>query len=170
MGDSNIPESSSRGGELAGGLFCFFFGLPFTSVPFIFMNDVGFSFDGETLFICMFSIPFLMAGLLVQVLGINSIYGGLTGKVLLGRGKMNQFDDEDDDDVGVGVGYHNATLAHKISDVYPSYEELQRQIHGQKDALAEAPSDNEAPETQPVSADPDTGAFWSLSDQDEPQA
>ena len=169
MGDSNIPESSSRGGELAGGLFCFFFGLPFTSVPFIFMNDVGFSFDGETLFICMFSIPFLMAGLLVQVLGINSIYGGLTGKVLLRRGKMNQFDDEDDDDVDVDVGYHNATLAHKISDVYPSYEELQRQIHGQKDASAEAPSVNEVPETPPVSADPDTGAFWSLSDQDEPQ-
>ena len=167
MGDSNIPESSSRGGELAGGLFFFFFGLPFTSVPFIFMNDVGFSFDGETLFICMFSIPFLMAGLLVQVLGINSIYGGLTGKVLLDMGKMNQFDDEDDDDVD--VGYHSATLAHKISAPYPSYEELQRQIHGQKDASVEAPSVNEVPETQPVSAAPDTGAFWSLSDQDEPQ-
>ncbi|MCH1461359.1 MAG: hypothetical protein L7U25_03265 [Candidatus Poseidonia sp.] len=167
MGDNNTPETTLRGAEFLTGIFLFFFGLPFTSVPFVILYGVGFSFDGITLFLCMFSIPFLMAGLMVQTLGINSIYEGLTGKVLLSMGKMNQFDDEDDGDVD--VGHHGATVANKVSDVYPSYEELQRQIHGEKDASAEAPSVNEVPETQPVSADPDTGAFWSLSDQDEPQ-
>ena len=63
------------------GLFLFFFGLPFTLVPFMMLSDgvIDPGYPFESLFMIIFSIPFLMAGLLVQFLGLSMISGGLRG-------------------------------------------------------------------------------------------
>ena len=77
----NPPTSSGeQGTSLVMGIFMFFFGLPFTSVPFLILSDIGFELSPEMFFMIAFTLPFLLAGLFVQTLGIAGIYYGLTGK------------------------------------------------------------------------------------------
>ena len=59
------------------GAFLFFFGLPFTLVPFMMLSDgvIDPDYPFESLFMIIFSIPFLMAGLFVQFLGLKVISG-----------------------------------------------------------------------------------------------
>ena len=63
------------------GLFLFFFGLPFTLAPFMILSDgvIDPDYPFESLFMIIFSIPFLMAGLFVQFFGLSMIRGGLRG-------------------------------------------------------------------------------------------
>ena len=63
------------------GLFLFFFGLIFTLVPFMMLSDgiIDPDYPFESLFMLIFSIPFLMAGLFVQFFGLSMISGGLRG-------------------------------------------------------------------------------------------
>ena len=74
-------ETVGRIGSMFFGLFLFFFGLPFTLVPFMILSfgaiDPDYPF--ESLFMIVFTIPFLMAGLLVQFFGLKMISGGLRG-------------------------------------------------------------------------------------------
>ena len=74
-------ETVNRIGLMFFGLLLFFFGLPFTLVPLMMLSwgaiDPAYPF--ESLFLIIFSIPFLMAGLLVQFLGLSMISGGLRG-------------------------------------------------------------------------------------------
>ena len=61
------------------GLFLFFFGLPFTLTPFMILGDgvIDPAYPFESLFIIVFTIPFLMAGLAVNFLGLSIVWGGL---------------------------------------------------------------------------------------------
>ena len=74
-------ETVGRIGSMFFGLFLFFFGLPFTLVPFMILSfgaiDPDYPF--ESLFMIVFTIPFLMAGLLVQFFGLKMISVGLRG-------------------------------------------------------------------------------------------
>ena len=63
--------------KLIGGVFLFFFGLPFTLVPFLIFGefrgmDAGLS---ETIFLTAFAIPFFLVGLLVQFMGLSAMFG-----------------------------------------------------------------------------------------------
>ena len=57
------------------GIFLFFFGLPFTLVPFMIFLDgaIDPSYPFAAIFMIAFTIPFLMAGLLVQFMGLSMI-------------------------------------------------------------------------------------------------
>ena len=59
------------------GAFLFFFGLPFTLVPFMMLSGgvIDPDYPFESLFMIVFSIPFLMAGLFVQLFGLKVISG-----------------------------------------------------------------------------------------------
>ena len=59
------------------GAFLFFFGLPFTLVPFMMLSDgvIDPDYPFESLFMIVFSIPFLMAGLFVQWIGLRVMRG-----------------------------------------------------------------------------------------------
>lgn len=153
MDADEVPGAMPRGGAMFSGLFLFFFGLPFTCVPLLMFYGVESSFDSESIFMCMFSIPFLLAGLFVQMLGIRAIYSGITGKGML---LVNEDDEEET---------HRSTR--EISVSYPSYDELQRQIHNDSNAPAQTPATEN--EGEPEAEEPGTGAFWSLSDRDETQ-
>jgi len=74
-------ETVGRIGSMFFGLFLFFFGLPFTLVPFMILSDgvIDPDYPFESLFMIVFTIPFLMAGLLVQFFGLSMIRGGLRG-------------------------------------------------------------------------------------------
>ena len=70
-------ETVGRIGSMFFGLFLFFFGLPFTLVPFMMLSDgiIDPDYPFESLFMIVFSIPFLMAGLFVQLFGLKVISG-----------------------------------------------------------------------------------------------
>ena len=70
-------ETVGRIGSMFFGLFLFFFGLHFTLVPFMMLSDgvIDPDYPFESLFMIVFSIPFLMAGLFVQLLGLKMISG-----------------------------------------------------------------------------------------------
>ena len=74
-------ETVNRIGSVFFGLFLFFFGLPFTLVPLMMFSwgEIDPDYPFESLFMIIFSIPFLMAGLLVQFLGLSMISGGIRG-------------------------------------------------------------------------------------------
>ena len=74
-------ETVNRIGSMFFGVFLFFFGLPFTLVPFMMLSDgvIDPDYPFESLFMIVFSIPFLMAGLLAQFFGLSMIRGGLRG-------------------------------------------------------------------------------------------
>ena len=74
-------ETVNRIGSVFFGLFLFFFGLPFTLVPLMMFSwgEIDPDYPFESLFMIIFSIPFLMAGLLVQFLSLSMISGGLRG-------------------------------------------------------------------------------------------
>ena len=74
-------ETVNRIGSMFFGLFLFFFGLPFTLVPLMMFSwgEIDPDYPFESLFMIIFSIPFLMAGLLVQFFGLSMISGGLRG-------------------------------------------------------------------------------------------
>ena len=74
-------ETVNRIGSMFFGLFLLFFGLPFTLVPLMLISwgEIDPDYPFESLFMIVFSIPFLMAGLLVQFLGLSMIGGRLRG-------------------------------------------------------------------------------------------
>ena len=74
-------ETVNRIGLMFFGLFLFFFGLPFTLVPLMMLSwgEIDPDYPVESLFMIIFSIPFLMAGLAVNFLGLSMISGGLRG-------------------------------------------------------------------------------------------
>ena len=76
-------ETVGRIGSMFFGLFLFFFGLPFTLVPLMMFSwgEIDPDYPFESLFMIIFSIPFLMAGLFVQFFGLRVISGGLRGTV-----------------------------------------------------------------------------------------
>ncbi len=72
-----------RFGAIFMGLFLFSFGMPFTLTPLMIFGDVGASYMDpfELLFLCAFTLPFLLAGLGVQYMGIRTILMGIRGEV-----------------------------------------------------------------------------------------
>ena len=79
-------ESNSivtRIGQIIFGVFLFFFGLPFTLVPFMILGDMRGPDAGlsESIFLTAFSIPFLLAGLLVQFMGLTIILGAFRSTI-----------------------------------------------------------------------------------------
>jgi len=74
-------ETVNRIGSIFFGLFLFFFGLPFTLVPLMMLSwgEIDPDYPFESLFMIIFTIPFLMAGLVVQFLALSMISGGIRG-------------------------------------------------------------------------------------------
>ena len=74
-------ETVNRIGSMFFGVFLFFFGLPFTLVPLMMFSwgEIDPDYPFESLGMIIFSIPFLMAGLAVNFLGLSMISGGLRG-------------------------------------------------------------------------------------------
>ena len=74
-------ETVNRIGSVFFGLFLFFFGLPFTLVPLMMLSwgEIDPDYPFESLFMIIFSIPFLMAGLAVNFFGLSMVWGGLVG-------------------------------------------------------------------------------------------
>lgn len=74
-------ETIGRIMQMFFGLLLFFFGLPFTLTPFMILGDgvIDPAYPFESLFIIVFTIPFLMAGLAVNFLGLSIVWGGLVG-------------------------------------------------------------------------------------------
>ncbi|MGB0832720.1 MAG: hypothetical protein ACPGRV_02880 [Candidatus Thalassarchaeaceae archaeon] len=74
-------ETMGRIVQMFFGLFLFFFGLPFTLAPFMILSDgvIDPAYPFESLFMIVFSIPFLMAGLAVNFFGLSMVWGGLVG-------------------------------------------------------------------------------------------
>tara|TARA_B100000123_G_scaffold269210_1_gene244928 strand:+ start:155 stop:622 length:468 start_codon:yes stop_codon:yes gene_type:complete len=71
------PNQNGRITNYILGAFLFFFGLPFTLVPFMMLSDgvIDPDYPFESLFMIVFSIPFLMAGLFVQWIGLRVMRG-----------------------------------------------------------------------------------------------
>ena len=83
-----VAQMESKGigeriGQIIGGVFLFFFGLPFTLVPFMILGDMRGPDAGlsESIFLTAFSVPFLLAGLGVQFLGLSAIFGWINSEV-----------------------------------------------------------------------------------------
>ena len=74
-------ETVNRIGSMFFGLLLFFFGLPFTLVPLMLLSwgEIDPDYPFESLFMIIFSIPFLMAGLFVQFFGLSMIRRGSRG-------------------------------------------------------------------------------------------
>ena len=74
-------ETVNRIGSMFFGLLLFFFGLPFTLVPLMMLSwgEIDPDYPFESLFMIIFSIPFLMAGLAVNFVGLSMLWGGLVG-------------------------------------------------------------------------------------------
>ena len=89
-GDTGTPrrmEPGERFAAMFGGTFLFFFGLPFTLVPVMMWGTIlGVGSTGMEeepvgfLIALCFPIPFAMAGLAVQFLGVKSVRAGLKGE------------------------------------------------------------------------------------------
>ena len=79
----HLGSTGNRIGSIIGGVFLFFFGLPFTLVPFMLFSDgvIDINYPFESLFMIAFSVPFLLAGLLVQFLGLGSILGAFRSTI-----------------------------------------------------------------------------------------
>lgn len=144
------PEDMEGEITLFMGFFLLLFGLPFTCVPFFLLWVEGFQVG-----LCLFSIPFLLSGLFVQLLGINGIYAHFTGKFLI--------------EIGGSNSVKTTTSSRTISVPYPTYDELQNQIHAQTNAPVQASTQEDAPEAEMRSKEQESGAFWSISDQNETQ-
>ena len=72
----DLEITGNRIGSVIFGSFLFFFGLPFTLVPFMVLGEQGMldpDYPFQSLFMVAFTIPFLLAGLFVQFLGLSSI-------------------------------------------------------------------------------------------------
>ena len=71
----DLEITGNRSASIIFGLFLFFFGLPFTLVPFMLFSEgvIDINHPFESLFMIAFSVPFLLAGLLVQFLGLSTM-------------------------------------------------------------------------------------------------
>ena len=69
--------------SIIGGVFLFFFGLPFTLVPYLILGEMRGTDAGlsESIFLTAFSVPFLLAGLWVQFLCLSAIFGWINSEV-----------------------------------------------------------------------------------------
>lgn len=79
----DLESTGNRIGSIIFGLFFFFFGLPFTLVPFMILGDgmLDPDYPFETLFMIAFTIPFLIAGLFVQFIGLSAIMAAFRSPV-----------------------------------------------------------------------------------------
>ena len=79
----DLESTGNRIGSIIFGSFFFFFGLPFTLVPFMVLGDgmLDPDYPFESLFMIAFTIPFLMAGLFVQFIGLNAIMSAFRSPV-----------------------------------------------------------------------------------------
>jgi len=77
--ESSDIMGPERIGSIVAGLFFFCFGLPFTLVPFMMFIDGEFDLGdpGTTVFMIAFSLPFLLAGLSMNLMGLGMIRGGI---------------------------------------------------------------------------------------------
>lgn len=68
-------DESMEAGGIVAGLFLFFFGLPFTLVPVLLIPVAVTQIDDlfPSIFMMVFSVPFLLAGLGVQFAGVKMI-------------------------------------------------------------------------------------------------
>ena len=68
--------------QFFGGVFLFFFGLPFTLVPFLIFGEFRGMDAGlfETIFLTAFAIPFFLVGLLVQFMGLSAMFGWISNE------------------------------------------------------------------------------------------
>ena len=84
LGDAQMVSVGigERIGQIIGGVFAFFFGLPFTLVPFMILGDMRGMDAGlsETIFLTAFAIPFSLVGLLVQFMGLSAMFGWISTK------------------------------------------------------------------------------------------
>tara|TARA_Y200000002_G_scaffold28574_1_gene21439 strand:+ start:36 stop:668 length:633 start_codon:yes stop_codon:yes gene_type:complete len=83
-----VAQMESKGigeriGQIIGGVFLFFFGLPFTLAPYMIIGDMRGPDAGlfETIFLTAFSIPFLLAGLFCQFGGLGVILGAFRSTI-----------------------------------------------------------------------------------------
>ena len=69
--------------SIIGGVFLFFFGLPFTLVPYMILGEMRGTDAGlsESIFLTAFSVPFLLEGLGFQFLGLSAIFGWINSEV-----------------------------------------------------------------------------------------
>ncbi len=74
-------ETMGRIVQMFFGLFLFFFGLPFTLAPGMILSHgvIDPAYPFESLFMIVFTIPFLLAGLAVNFFGLSMVWGGLVG-------------------------------------------------------------------------------------------
>lgn len=79
----DLEITGNRIASIIFGLFLFFFGLPFTLVPFMLFSDgvIDINYPFESLFMIAFSVPFLLAGLLVQFMGLATILGAFRSTI-----------------------------------------------------------------------------------------
>ena len=71
--DKGFHSAQERVGAALSGVFLFFFGFPFTLVPFMILAEVYGESMMLNIFVLCFSLPFLCAGLLVQ--SVNDLQG-----------------------------------------------------------------------------------------------
>ena len=71
--DKGFHSAQERVGAALSGVFLFFFGFPFTLVPFMILPEVCGESMMLNIFVLCFSLPFLCAGLLVQTAGCISL-------------------------------------------------------------------------------------------------
>ena len=76
---SDLMGIARRIGPIVGGIFFFCFGLPFTLVPFMMFSDGVFELENPvfTVFMIAFSLPFLLAGLSLNLMGLGMIRWGI---------------------------------------------------------------------------------------------
>ena len=76
---SDSMDIAPRTGPIFLGLFIFCFGLPFTLVPFMMFSDGVFVLEDPvfTVFMIAFSLPFLLAGLTMNLMGLGAIRWGI---------------------------------------------------------------------------------------------
>ncbi len=76
---SGFMSIARRIGPIMGGLFLFCFGLPFTLVPLMMFSTGEFSLEDPvfSVFMIAFSLPFLLAGLSMNIMGLGAIRWGI---------------------------------------------------------------------------------------------
>ena len=88
--DMGFNSAQERMGAAISGVFLFFFGFPFTLVPFIVLPNVYGEGMMLNVFMFCFTLPFLCAGLLVQTLGCASVMMALFPESEFARNQLRK--------------------------------------------------------------------------------
>jgi hypothetical protein len=144
-GDKEFLSGGSRGARIGGGLFGFFFGLPFAfGGVMVLLEGLGVlpGAYGVDLFSICFSLPFRGVGGAMMVGGLVTLVGGITGKDLGVR--INRFNitiggsDDDEDEYTDG---HERSMGFS----YPTRDEILRRIHEPESSVEDTDSADETP-------------------------